>query len=88
MTPVSITRPVKDILEGARATPEPAGKRGRGKDDSARVLPATATTEQVGREIRRLEGVMLAHARNLEFEEAAACRDTIQGLRSRLLELA
>jgi excinuclease ABC subunit B len=88
MTPVSITRPVKDILEGARETPEPAGKRGRGRDEPARRLPATATTEQVGREIRRLEGVMLAHARNLEFEEAAACRDTIQGLRSRLLELA
>jgi excinuclease ABC subunit B len=88
LTPVSITRPVKDVLDGARATPEPGGKRGRGKDDVASELPASATTEQVGREIRRLEGVMLAHARNLEFEEAAACRDTIQGLRSRLLELA
>jgi excinuclease ABC subunit B len=88
VSPVSISRPVKDVLEGAREAPEPAGKRGRGRDAAGGALPSSATTEQVGREIRRLEGVMLAHARNLEFEEAAACRDTIQGLRARILELA
>ena len=47
-----------------------------------------ATPEQIGREIRRLEGAMLKHARELEFEEAAACRDAIEGLKARLLELA
>ncbi len=31
---------------------------------------------------------MLKHARELEFEEAAACRDAIQGLKARLLEIA
>ncbi len=31
---------------------------------------------------------MLKHARDLEFEEAAACRDAIQRLKERLLELA
>jgi excinuclease ABC subunit B len=87
LTPVSITRPVKDVLEGARETPETTGKRGRGKDDAARTLPASATAEQVAREIRRLEGAMLAHARNLEFEEAAARRDEISALRQRVLEI-
>jgi excinuclease ABC subunit B len=47
-----------------------------------------ATPEQIAKEIRRLESAMLKHARELEFEEAAACRDAIQGLKERLLELA
>jgi excinuclease ABC subunit B len=88
LTPRSIVKPVKDVLEGARGTPEPVGKRSRGKSDGVRAPPVTATPEQLAREIRRLEGLMLAHARNLEFEEAAACRDSIQALRARLLELA
>jgi excinuclease UvrABC helicase subunit UvrB len=38
--------------------------------------------------MRRLEAAMLRHARELEFEEAAACRDALEGLKARLLELA
>jgi excinuclease UvrABC nuclease subunit len=39
------------------------------------------------REIRRLEEQMYAHARNLEFEQAAAVRDQIDVLRKLELEL-
>jgi excinuclease ABC subunit B len=84
VTPVGIISDIKDIMEGARA--EPAGKRGKGRG-APRKLSANATPEQIGKEIRALEADMLKHARNLEFEEAAACRDTIQGLKSRLLGL-
>ena len=51
-------------------------------------LGPAATPEQIGREIKRLEAAMLRHARELEFEEAAACRDALEALRARLLELA
>jgi excinuclease ABC subunit B len=51
-------------------------------------LGPAATPEQINREIKRLEGEMQRHARNLEFEEAAACRDAIQVLQQRVLELA
>jgi excinuclease ABC subunit B len=51
-------------------------------------LGPAATPEQINREIKRLEGEMQRHARNLEFEEAAACRDAIQALQQRVLELA
>ena len=39
----------------------------------------------VAREIRRLEKAMLDHARNLEFEQAAAARDQLRSLKDRVL---
>jgi excinuclease ABC subunit B len=86
LVPRSVVKPVKDVMEGAREVSAPArSTRGRGGDTGTRALPAAATPDQLGREIRRLEAAMLAHARNLEFEDAAACRDAIRDLRSRLL---
>ena len=38
-------------------------------------------------EISRLEKVMLEHAKNLEFEQAAAMRDSIHTLREQLLTI-
>ncbi|MGC4027894.1 MAG: excinuclease ABC subunit UvrB [Steroidobacteraceae bacterium] len=86
ITPRGVQKAVTDVLEGARSEPETPARRGKGR--AAPVRDAAALTpEQLGREIRRLEGEMLKHARNLEFEEAAACRDAIEGLKARLLEL-
>jgi excinuclease ABC subunit B len=90
ITPRGVVKPIVDVMEGARSEPEPkAAARGAKKKGSvgAGMGPA-ATPEQIAREIKRLEAAMLHHARDLEFEEAAACRDAIQGLRDRLLELA
>ena len=82
-------RPIKDIMEGARDSAEPAKGGGKGRRTSVGAgLGPAATPEQITREIKRLEGEMQRHARNLEFEEAAACRDAIQGLQMRRLELA
>lgn len=39
----------------------------------------------VAREIRRLEKLMTDHARNLEFEQAAAARDALNALKQRVL---
>jgi excinuclease ABC subunit B len=46
--------------------------------------------KQVAREIRRLEKDMIGHARNLEFEKAAALRDQLAALKKRVfgVELA
>jgi excinuclease ABC subunit B len=85
ITPRGVSKAIRDVMEGARAVAEPAG---RGKGVRGAVPGPDATPEQLAREIKRLEAEMLGHARNLEFEEAAACRDTIHGLRLRLLELA
>jgi excinuclease ABC subunit B len=96
ITPRGIAKAVADIMEGARE--EPASKQAPGARAGARAgkargsvgagLGPAATPEQIGREIKRLESAMLRHARELEFEEAAACRDALEALRARLLELA
>jgi excinuclease ABC subunit B len=89
ITPVGVTKAIKDVMEGARETPEKTkGKGGSGKKGGVGAgLGPAATPEQIAREIKRLDGEMLRFARNLEFEEAAACRDAVQQLRARLLEI-
>jgi excinuclease ABC subunit B len=84
ITPRGVTKAIRDVMEGARAVAEPTpGSRGKGATRA--VLGANATLEQLVREIKRLEGEMLRHARNLEFEQAAAVRDEIHELRKREL---
>jgi len=48
-------------------------------------IPAELLTDEkaLAREIRRLEKLMMDHARNLEFEQAAAARDTLAALKER-----
>ena len=89
ITPRGVVKAIKDIMEGARAEPDSKSGRAGGRKGSVGAgLGPAATPEQIAREIKRLEAEMLKHARNLEFEEAAACRDAIEGLKARLLELA
>ena len=50
-------------------------------------IPAEILKDEksLAREIRRLEKAMLDHARNLEFEQAAAARDALQRLKEQAL---
>jgi excinuclease ABC subunit B len=87
ITPVGVVSPIQDVMEGARE-PEPAkGAGGKKKGGVGAGMGPAATPEQIARELKRLEGEMLRHARNLEFEEAGACRDAILALKARLLEI-
>jgi excinuclease ABC subunit B len=90
ITPRGVVKAIKDIMEGARSEPDApkSGRAGGRKGGLGAGLGPAATPEQIAREMKRLEGEMQKHARNLEFEEAAACRDAIEGLKARLLELA
>ncbi len=82
--PRSVSKPVADIMEGAR--PSGAAPTGRGsRRPSAVVVPKNLA--DLGREIKKLEAEMYAHARNLEFEQAAGLRDRIDGLRRLELEM-
>jgi len=91
--PRGIQKAIVDIMEGARSeAPTPGSRRKErksgGKGAAATSLAADATPEQIVREIKRLEGEMFKHARNLEFEQAAALRDEIDALKRRELGLA
>ncbi len=82
ITPQSVQRAVRDVMEGARA--EPGELKGRGKAkrvaepelEYLRMSPA----QQVAK-LRELEQKMHQHARDLEFEDAARMRDQIRRLR-------
>ena len=87
ITPVSIVKPVADIMEGARSAP--GGPRG-GRKQRGTAVPVAVPKNlaDLGREIKRLEERMYSAARNLEFEQAAALRDQVDSLRQLELELA
>jgi excinuclease ABC subunit B len=87
ITPRSIVKPVVDVMEGARARiekPAAGGRRGAAPAEPVRYKNAA----DIRRGIAQLESRMYAHARNLEFEQAAALRDQIDALRALELELA
>jgi excinuclease ABC subunit B len=79
IVPSTIRKEVRDILEGAR----PAGRSGaRGRRVAEPVADyGKSSPEQILKKIGKIEKRMQEHARNLEFEEAAALRDEIARLR-------
>ncbi len=84
ITPVSVARAIVDIMEGARADPDAAKGRGKGKgrkvaEDSTDY--ASLTPAQLSARIKSLEQKMYQHARDMEFEQAAAVRDQLRVLK-------
>ncbi len=85
--PQTISKAVRDVMEGARAD---APRRGRRRQAAERRPPeyASLPPEQAFKRIQELEKAMYRHARDLEFEEAARLRDQIQALREALVDTA
>ena len=84
ITPKGIHKSVQDILEGARRMPNKArAGKSRGKGDRASLSAEVShlTPAALGRRIADMEQKMLDHAKNLEFEEAAALRDEVAELK-------
>jgi excinuclease ABC subunit B len=88
ITPMSIRKKVADIMEGAREPPGAGLRSGKGKGRKvAEGAVPTYTAELrdpavAARTLAALEEKMYAHARNLEFEDAARLRDEITRLRA------
>ena len=80
ITPRGVTKSVQDIMEGARRMPTKAKAKGRKVAEEAlaygqellRLSPAA-----LARKLEQIEAQMHEHAKNLEFEEAAALRDRL-----------
>ena len=75
--PKSIIKPVKDLIEGVTANDTGWLQA----EDSANFEAAGASPKQLGKLLRELEKQMYTHAKNLEFESAAAVRDRIKRIR-------
>ena len=84
ITPTSVSRPIVDVMEGARDDgPDAARSRGRrGKLQSEPVAGVEdLSLAALGKQIKALEEQMYKHARDLEFEEAGQVRDQIHRLK-------
>jgi excinuclease ABC subunit B len=78
ITPRSIVKQVRDLIDGVYS--EKAGRDAE-KLELERARVEDMTEKDVAREIKRLEKLMLEHARNLEFEKAARVRDQLSILK-------
>lgn len=81
VVPKGIEKSVQDILEGARRMPTKARSAREAKVANDRLAftqdVMSMTPAALSRKLAELENNMAAHAKNLEFEEAAAVRDQI-----------
>ncbi|WCH25358.1 excinuclease ABC subunit UvrB [Aeromonas salmonicida] len=84
--PKGLNKSVGDVMDmgGSRS----AGKTGRGGRKAAEPQGEyhVRSAGEIAKEIKRMEEQMFQHARDLEFEQAAALRDQIQRLRHELIE--
>ena len=85
VVPKGIEKSVQDILEGARRMPTKARSAREAKVANDRLAftqdVMSMTPAALSRKLTELENNMAAHAKNLEFEEAAAVRDQIAELK-------
>ena len=75
----SVRKAVRELIDGIVA---PAF---RDQPDQEIDLSLLGDEKALAKEFKRLEKLMLDHARNLEFEQAAAARDALRVLKERVL---
>jgi excinuclease ABC subunit B len=77
ITPKGVMKRIKDLIDGVYDAAQ-----ARAAQDEARY--EVMSEKQIAREIKALEKKMLQHAKNLEFEQAAAARDRLAELKKRV----
>ncbi|GHC81001.1 UvrABC system protein B [Pseudorhodoferax aquiterrae] len=82
ITPRAIVKKVRDLIDGVYS--EKSGKEAERIEQAAlqRAKVEDMSEKDVAREIKRLEKLMLEHARSLEFEKAARVRDQLAQLKA------
>jgi excinuclease ABC subunit B len=78
ITPRGVVKGIRDLIDGVYS--EKAGKEAQEREIQ-RAAFEDMSERDVAKEIKRLEKLMMEHARNLEFENAARVRDQLATLR-------
>ena len=81
ITPKSVKKEVRDIIDGVYRPDAPS------REDIAENVGAMSEKE-LSAQIKKLEKQMFEYAKNLDFEKAAAVRDKLAELKSRVLGAA
>jgi len=79
ITPVGIKKQIKELIDGVYS-PQQARETLDAEKETAKI--EAMSEKQIGKEIKRLEKLMLEHAKNLEFEKAAQMRDQLHVLKT------
>ena len=81
ITPRGVVKRVKDIIDGVYNADD---ARAELKEMQQRAKFEDMSEKDLAKELKRLEKQMMEHAKNLEFEKAAAARDQLAILRERV----
>jgi len=79
ITPRSVVKRIKDLIDGVYS--EKSGKEAE-KFEMQKAMVEDMSEKDVAREIKRLEKLMIEHAKNLEFEKAARVRDQLSQIKA------
>jgi len=78
ITAVGIKKQIKELIDGVYS-PQQARETLDAEKETAKI--ESMSEKQISKEIKRLEKLMVDHARNLEFEKAAQVRDQLHILK-------
>ncbi|MEK9876645.1 MAG: helicase-related protein, partial [Betaproteobacteria bacterium] len=80
VTPIGVAKPVKDLIDGVFS------QQASDKKESLRSAKKSFKSEsEILVEMKRVEKLMLKAAKNLEFEQAANYRDSLNQLKTQLI---
>jgi excinuclease ABC subunit B len=86
ITPRSVLKAVRDIMEGAYSDRSVRGRLfPKNKTNAKKPDFSTLSPQALSARIAKVETEMYEHAHNLEFEEAAKLRDLIQEMRDSMI---
>ncbi len=88
ITPKQVSKAITDIMDVGGGNPSNDGKVRLRKVAEAEKTYKALTATQIMAKITELEKQMFVHARELEFEQAAALRDDIEALRAESVKLS
>jgi excinuclease ABC subunit B len=78
ITPVGIKKQIREMIDGVYS-PQQARELLGAEEETAKI--EAMSEKQISKEIKRLEKLMVDHAKNLEFEQAAQVRDKLHLLK-------
>ena len=81
IVPKSINKKIKDLIDGVYSTKAGLEMERLENDAMNRAKVEDMSEKDIGREIKRLEKLMMTHAKDLEFEKAARVRDQLHILK-------
>ena len=85
ITPTSIVKDVKDIMEGARVTKKAKKTQPKYFEEDLPFKIESDGPDKISTSITKLEEQMYVYAKQTEYEKAAFCRDQIKNLKWQLL---